>query len=166
MTTGPKLRLGKTLVPGLLAVGLFGVMALITLNTAFEPMTQAAGAGFPDDVSITAELGYALFGFDELQQIGGTEPFLAAVLLVAVALDAALDASLVLAKREESGEPVAALSTTGDVSSASEGAQPAVADGGERSADGPRSTSDRRSDGGEPNEVEADGAADGGGETR
>ncbi|WP_254763612.1 hypothetical protein [Natrinema marinum] len=136
MTTGPKLRLGKTLVPGLLAVGLFAVMALIAVNTAFEPMTQAAGAGFPDDVSITAELGYALFGFDELQEIGGTEPFLAAVLLVAVALDAALDASLVLAKREEGGEPVAALSTTGEVSSPSEGAQPAVADGGESETGG------------------------------
>jgi hypothetical protein len=130
MTTGPKLRLGKTLVPGLLAVGLFGVMALITLNTAFEPMTQAAGAGFPDDVSITAELGYALFGFDSLQEIGGTEPFLAAVLLVAIALDAALDASLVLAKREEEGEPVAALSSTGEASSSETGPEPAVTDGG------------------------------------
>lgn len=130
MTTGPKLRLGKTLVPGLLAVGLFGVMALITLNAAFEPMTAAAGAGFPADVSITAELGYALFGFDELQQIGGTEPFLAAVLLVAVALDAALDASLVLAKREEGGEPVAALASAGEASSATGGPSPAVTDGG------------------------------------
>ncbi|QLG50736.1 hypothetical protein [Natrinema halophilum] len=135
MTTGPKLRLGRTLVPGLLAVGLFGVMALITLNTTFEPMTAAAGAGFPDGVSITAELGYALFGFHELQQIGGTEPFLAAVLLVAVALDAALDASLVLAKREEGGEPVAALSSTGEASS-SEGSTPTVADGGTKSNDG------------------------------
>jgi len=130
MTTGPKLRLGKTLVPGLLAVGLFGVMALITLGATFEPMTTAAGAGFPDDVSITAELGYALFGFDELQTIGGTEPFLAAVLLVAVALDAALDASLVLAKREDDGEPVSALSSTGDSSSATGGPSPAVTDGG------------------------------------
>ena len=130
MTTGPKLRLGKTLVPGLLAVGLFGVMALITLNAAFEPMTAAAGAGFPADVSITAELGYALFGFDELQQIGGTEPFLAAVLLVAVALDAALDASLVLAKREEEGEPVAALASAGEEASATGGPEPAVTDGG------------------------------------
>ncbi|WP_226005707.1 hypothetical protein [Natrinema salinisoli] len=136
MTTGPKLRLGKTLVPGLLAVGLFAVMALITLNTAFEPMSQG---GFPD-VSITAELGYALFGFDELQTIGGTEPFLAAVLLVAVALDAALDASLVLAKREEGGEPVSALSSAGEASSSSEGAEPAVADGGTRSEGGSTET--------------------------
>ncbi|SEQ55821.1 hypothetical protein [Natrinema salaciae] len=125
MTTGPKLRLGKTLVPGLLAVALFAVMALVTVNAGFGDMT-----GFPDGISITAELGYALFGFDELQEVGGTEPFLAAVLLVAVALDAALDASLVLAKREEGGEPVAALATTGESSSAGEAAEPAVADGG------------------------------------
>ncbi|QCS43219.1 hypothetical protein [Natrinema versiforme] len=136
MTTGPKLRLGKTLVPGLLAVGLFAVMALITLNASFDPMTAAAGAGFPDDVSITAELGYALFGYDSLQQIGGTEPFLAAVLLVAIALDAALDAALVLAKREEGGEPVAALSSTGESSSSGEGAAPAVADGGSAESTG------------------------------
>ncbi len=129
MTTGPKLRLGKTLVPGLLAVGLFAVMALITLNASFGGM-----AGFPDGISITAELGYALFGYDELQTVGGTEPFLAAVLLVAVALDAALDASLVLAKREEEGEPVAALSSADEASS--EAARPAVADGGDRSDGG------------------------------
>ncbi|WP_254522896.1 hypothetical protein [Natrinema caseinilyticum] len=161
MTTGPKLRLGRTLVPGLLAVGLFGVMALIALNTTFEPMTAAAGAGFPDDVSITAELGYALFGFDSLQQVGGTEPFLAAVLLVAVALDAALDASLVLAKREEGGEPVSALSSTGASSSSDTGPEPAVTDGGKRSGDGSRSSSERRSDGGKRSE-----SADAGGESR
>jgi len=148
MTTGPKLRLGRTLVPGLLAVGLFGVMALITLNAAFEPMT-AAGAGFPADVSITAELGYALFGFDELQQIGGTEPFLAAVLLVAVALDAALDASLVLAKREEEGEPVAALASAGADASTTGGPEPAVTDGGtdDSSADTTGQSADAGGDG-------------------
>ncbi|MFA9501808.1 hypothetical protein ACERIM_03395 [Natrinema sp. H-ect1] len=123
MTTGPKLRLGKTLVPGLLAVGLFAVMALITLNASFGGME-----GFPEGISVTAELGYALFGYDELQTVGGTEPFLAAVLLVAVALDAALDASLVLAKREEGGEPVSALSSADEASS--ETPEPAVADGG------------------------------------
>ncbi|OLZ41702.1 hypothetical protein A6E15_12215 [Natrinema saccharevitans] len=123
MTTGPKLRLGKTLVPGLLAVGLFAVMALITFNASFGGMT-----GFPEGISVTAELGYALFGYDELQTVGGTEPFLAAVLLVAVALDAALDASLVLAKREDGGEPVSALSSTDEASS--EGPETAVADGG------------------------------------
>ena len=112
MTTGPKIRRGESLLPGLLAVGLFGLMALIVLNTSFQPMSEA---GFPEGISITAELGYALFDLEALQSaegnVGATEPFLAAFLLVAVALDAALDASLVLAKREEEGQPVAALAS-------------------------------------------------------
>ncbi|MXV64097.1 hypothetical protein GS429_18905 [Natronorubrum sp. JWXQ-INN-674] len=115
MTSGPQLRLGKTLLPGLLAVALFGIMALVVLNTSFT--TTMADAGFPDGISITSEIGYAMFDLDALSStdgnMGATEPFLAAFLLIAVTLDAALDASLVLAKREEEGEPVAALSSTG-----------------------------------------------------
>ncbi|MFA9425164.1 hypothetical protein [Natronorubrum sp. A-ect3] len=114
MTTGPQFRVGKTLLPGLLAVALFGMMALIVLNTSFASM---ANAGYPDGIAITSEIGYAMFDLDVLQStegsIGATEPFLASFLLVAIALDAALDASLVLAKREEGGEPVSPLSSTG-----------------------------------------------------
>ena len=111
MTTGPKLRLGKTLVPGVLAVVLFALMGVITLNTGFGTMT-----GYPEGISITSEIGYAMFDMTALQSgamnIGDTEPFLVSFLLIAVVLDAALDASLVLAKREEAGEPVTALSST------------------------------------------------------
>ncbi|MFP9059269.1 hypothetical protein ACLI4R_01915 [Natrialbaceae archaeon A-chndr2] len=111
MTTGPKLRLGKTLVPGILAVVLFALMGMITLNTGFGTMT-----GYPEGISITSEIGYAMFDMTALQSgamnIGDTEPFLVSFLLIAVVLDAALDASLVLAKREEAGEPVTALSST------------------------------------------------------
>ena len=103
MTTGPKLRLGETLLPGVLAVALFGLMALIVLNTQFSSMT-----GYPDGVAITSEIGYAMFDLTVLQSgegaIGDTEPFLISFLLAAIVLDAALDASLVLAKREEKGE--------------------------------------------------------------
>ncbi|ELY44566.1 hypothetical protein [Natronorubrum sulfidifaciens] len=113
MTTGPQLRLGKSLLPGVLAVGLFGLMALIVLNTSFSTM---ATAGYPDGISITSEIGYAMFNLEVLQStdgsIGATEPFLAAFLLVAITLDAALDASLVLAKREEDGEPVSPLGSS------------------------------------------------------
>ena len=122
MTNGPRLRGGKRLVPGLLAVGLFALMALITLNASF-----GEAAGFEAD-SITAAIGYALFDLEALQQeagVTGTEPFLAAFLLVAVALDAALDASLVLAKREEEGQPVGPLSSTGP-DDAGPGARPAT----------------------------------------
>ncbi|OVE84751.1 hypothetical protein [Natronolimnobius baerhuensis] len=121
MTRRPKLRLGSTLAPGILAVGLFALMALIVLNTPFGTMPDAA---FEVD-SITAAIGYALFDLGPLQEtdgVSGTEPFLAAFLLIALTLDAALDASLVLAKREESGEPVAALASRGsDAGDATDG---------------------------------------------
>ncbi|THE62884.1 hypothetical protein D8Y22_20720 [Salinadaptatus halalkaliphilus] len=112
MTTRPELRLGSVLAPGLLAVALFGLMAAIVLNTGFGQM-----AGFPDDLSIVSEIGYAMFDLEPLQSNEGaipdTEPFLAAFLLIAIVLDAALDASLVLAKREDAGEPVSPLSSQG-----------------------------------------------------
>lgn len=131
MTTGPRLRLGNSLLPGILAVALFIMMALIVLNTGFGAMQ-----GFPEGISVTAELGYAMFGFEALQSteqaVGNTEPFLAALLLIAVVLDAALDASLVLAKRETEGEPVVALSSASSGSTGSTGDnQVAAADGGE-----------------------------------
>ena len=130
MTTGPRLRLGRTLVPGVLAVALFAVMGLIALNSPFEAMPSEPFAG----VSVTANIGYAMLDLTALQEVP-SEPFLASFILAAIVLDAALDASLVLAKREEQGEPVAALSTTGEVSSSGEGAEPAVADGGQQSPD-------------------------------
>ena len=112
MTQRPKLRLGSSLAPGILAVGLFVLMALIVLNTPFESMAEG---GFEVE-SITAAIGYALFDLGPLQEadgVTGTEPFLAAFLLIALTLDAALDAALVLAKREEQGEPVVALASRG-----------------------------------------------------
>ncbi|RQG97254.1 hypothetical protein [Natrarchaeobius chitinivorans] len=109
MTNRPELRLGGALAPGILAVVLFGLMAMIALNTGFSPEME----GFEGVDSITAEIGYAMFDLDALQSTEGsipdTEAFLAAFLLIAVTLDAALDASLVLAKREEEGEPVTPL---------------------------------------------------------
>ena len=129
MTTGPKLRLGKTLVPGVLAVVLFALMGVITLNTGFGTMT-----GYPEGISITSEIGYAMFDMAALQSgamnIGDTEPFLVSFLLIAVVLDAALDASLVLAKREEEGEPVTALSSTPTDTGSSTAGESTATDGG------------------------------------
>ncbi|MFC4544603.1 hypothetical protein ACFO5R_21965 [Halosolutus amylolyticus] len=136
MTNGPKLRLGGSLAPGLLAVALFGVMALIVVNTPFAAMPAEGFA--PADTTITENIGYALLDLSALQQID-SEPFLVSFLLIAVVLDAALDASLVLAKREEAGEPVAALSSTGAETGSGAGAgastpaDRAVADGGNES---------------------------------
>ncbi|MDZ7730797.1 MAG: hypothetical protein U5K37_07615 [Natrialbaceae archaeon] len=97
--TGPRLHRGASISAALLAGVLFVVMALVAIATPFsEP------AGFPTSVSITAEIGYALFRSLPSGRfrgsLGHTEPFLAAFLLVAVLLDAALDAALVLAKRD------------------------------------------------------------------
>ncbi len=128
MTTGPKLRLGSDLLPGIIAVALFAMMGLIVLNTSFTGME-----GFPE-TSITAEIGYALFDMTPLQSEGlaDTERFLAAFLLAAIVLDAALDAALVLAKREEAGETVTALSSTAASSSSGPAGTPggAATDGG------------------------------------
>ncbi|WP_255190553.1 hypothetical protein [Natronobeatus ordinarius] len=133
MTTGPSLRLGKALVPGVLAVALFGLMALIVVNTGFGSMR-----GFPEGISVTSEIGYALLDLTTMQStegaIGGTERFLVSFILIAIVLDAALDASLVLAKREEEGEPVTALSSApSDASSGAAGGRQAAANGGTRS---------------------------------
>ncbi|MDJ1430757.1 hypothetical protein [Halostagnicola sp. A-GB9-2] len=111
MTTRPELRVGSFLLPGVLAIALFGMMTAIVLNTTFTGTMQ----GFPDGISVTSEIGYALFDLEPLQStegsMGNTEPFLVSFFLVAIVLDAALDAALVLAKREDEGEPVAALSS-------------------------------------------------------
>ncbi len=135
MTTGPSLRLGKTLVPGVLAVALFGVMALIALSTGF----QDEMAGFPEGIAITSEIGYAMLDLTTMQStegaIANTERFLVSFILAAIVLDAALDASLVLAKREEEGETVTALSSapsdaSSGVAEPSVGGRSTAADGG------------------------------------
>ena len=139
MTTGPQLRLGKTLVPGVLAVVLFGLIAAVVLNTSFGAMT-----GFDTDASITANIGYAMFDMAVLQEID-SEPFLASFLLAAIVLDAALDASLVLAKREEEGEMVTALSRTGT----SVGSDSSIGTDAGSSGDGPSPATDGGQTGGE-----------------
>ena len=147
MTTRPEIRREGSFLPGVLAVVLFGLMTVIVVNTQLGTTT-----GFPDGISITSEIGYALFDLEALQSTEGgmadTEPFLVAFLLIAIVLDAALDAAIVLAKREDEGEPVAPLaSTSGD---AGEAGSAAVADGGRhRSSAGGSDSSGRSDDGGE-----------------
>ncbi|MFD1634218.1 proton-conducting membrane transporter [Haloplanus ruber] len=129
MTTKPKLRVGSHLLPGLAAVALFVVIAVAVLRASFgDPQ------GFPSDGSITASIGYAMFNLD-MGAVPG-EGFLVAFIVIAIALDAALDGSILLAKREEEGSAVALL-----------------ADGGrqvhERLTDGTESDSDADDDGGD-----------------
>jgi NADH-quinone oxidoreductase subunit J len=123
MTTRPELNTTGSLLPGLAAVALFVVMAVAILRASFgDPQ------GFAADAGITASIGYAMFDL-EMGSVPG-ESFLAALIVVAVALDAALDGSLLLAKREEDGSPVALL------------------------ADGGRRVRDRLRDGEEPSDAE------------
>lgn len=159
-TTRPRLRLGRHLAPGLLAVALFGAMAAIVLNTGFTGTMDTDAFA---DVAVTEEIGYALFGFTEMQSgaVADTENFLVALILIAVVLDAALDASLVLAKREEDGRPVSPLSTTSPTTSAGEASGPV----GPAATDGGRDGDSAVTDGGQSEtSVKADGS-DGSGST-
>jgi NADH-quinone oxidoreductase subunit J len=106
VTTRPKLRLGSHLLPGLAAVALFVVMAAAILQASFgDPQ------GFAPDAPITASIGYAMFNLD-MGAVPG-EGMLVALIVIAVALDAALDGSILLAKREEGGSAVALLADGG-----------------------------------------------------
>ena len=107
MTTGPRMiPLDRGLVPGLIAVALFVIMAGVFLTADGTPAFEWAftdPAGFPD-TSIVAAIGYSLIGAAEYGAVEGTENFLVALILIGVMLDAALDGALMLAKRETGGD--------------------------------------------------------------
>jgi len=97
VTTRPQLYAGRHLLGGLAAVGLFVMMLLAVVTSEFE-----APVGFPADASVTANLGYALFGLP-IQTIPA-ESFLVALIVIAVALDVAIDGAVYLARREPGEE--------------------------------------------------------------
>ncbi|POG57508.1 proton-conducting membrane transporter [Haloferax sp. Atlit-12N] len=97
MTTKPQLKLGSHLVPGLAAVALFVVMAVVFVGASF-PNPQ----GFAEGANITASIGYSMFNLDFGDVTG--ESFLVAFIVIAVTLDVALDGAIHLARREESGQ--------------------------------------------------------------
>lgn len=98
MTTKPKLHPDLNLMPGLIAVALFVVMAAAFVGASFpEP------AGFPADASIVASLGYAMFNITgDFVSVEG-EGLLAAFEIIDVVLVAALVGSVMLARREGGG---------------------------------------------------------------
>lgn len=106
MTTRPRsIGFSRRLVPGLIAVALFGIMAAVFLTAdGTTPLEWAFTdpAGFPD-VSIVGSIGYALIGAAEYG-VEGTENFLVALILIAIVLDAALDGALMLASRDDGGD--------------------------------------------------------------
>jgi NADH-quinone oxidoreductase subunit J len=137
VTTRPELvdMDGSRLLPGLAAVALFLVMAAAFLTASF-----GASAGFPGG-SITASIGYAMFDLLELAPVG-SEGFLITFLIIALVLDAALEAAVMLARREEEGEPLATYdeadtdADAGDVDPT--GAPGVAADGGPGTTGGER----------------------------
>ena len=92
----------------LAVTALFAVLTTVVVGAAgsFPDPT-----GFPADASIVHNIGYALFdiGIGEIP----AEGFLAAFLIIALALDVALDAAIYLAKREDEGSIVSALTDGG-----------------------------------------------------
>ena len=128
MTTRPELvdMDSSRLLPGLAAVALFLVMA-----AAFLTATFGAAAGFPDG-SVTASIGYAMF--DLLDQAAITsEGFLIVFLIIALVLDAALEAAVMLARREGEGQPIETYEQADTEASDESGTTPDMAaDGGER----------------------------------
>jgi NADH-quinone oxidoreductase subunit J len=97
--TRPRLKRDVDYRPGLAAVALFVVMAAAFVNVQFP------APGFQENASFVASIGAALFGVDATVVAGDgaipAEGFLGALIILAVLLDAALDGSLMLAKRDD-----------------------------------------------------------------
>lgn len=109
MTSRPSLRLGRHLLPGVIALGFFGLLVWIAGTATF-----GGAAGFPGDVSVTANIGYALWDVERGADAIRGEGFLVAFEIVAMVLVAALVGAVMLARREVDGEVVTALFATGD----------------------------------------------------
>ncbi|MES3516659.1 MAG: proton-conducting membrane transporter [Natronomonas sp.] len=92
MTTRPRVRKSRQMAVGVLAVGLFGILAVIFATSGF-----GTADGFQDG-EITASIGYAMFNLDA--RTVASEGFLVAFITIAIVLDAALDGAVMLAKKE------------------------------------------------------------------
>lgn len=127
-----------SLLPGLAALALFGVLATVFVGASFgDP-----ASGFAGEAGVTASIGYAMFNIQHPDAIP-SEGFLVAFLIIAVVLDAALDGAVLLARRDEQGEITTALRS--DATEATEGEGVATAGGAGSDPDQPSVT-----DGGRP----------------
>ena len=96
---------GSRIVPAIAVGALFVLMAVTSLTAEF-----GEAAGFPEGESVVHNIGYALFNLgDHGVATIPSEGFLAAFLIVAVALDVAVDGAIYLAKREEDGTIISAV---------------------------------------------------------
>jgi NADH-quinone oxidoreductase subunit J len=109
MTDRPELAREGNFVAGLAAIALFVVLGAVFVGVSFP-----TPVGFGEAPAVTKSLGAALFDIapsqlmDEGQGAVPAEGFLVAFILIAVVLDAALDGALMLAKRDEEEEGIAA----------------------------------------------------------
>jgi NADH-quinone oxidoreductase subunit J len=101
MTSRPQTRDASTLLPGVVAVALFGVLAVVFLGASFGD-----AAGFPSGANITASIGYAMFNIFGIggDQIVGSEGFLVAFEIIDLVLVAALAGAVMLARRDSDEE--------------------------------------------------------------
>jgi NADH-quinone oxidoreductase subunit J len=130
VTTRPQLRTGKSQAIGVLAVALFGLMALTFLTADF-----GAAEGFGGATGITAAIGRAMFNLAPEQASVPSEGFLIPFEIIDVVLVAALAAAVMLARREEGREGFLPLTDGGrpeDEDGPDPGARDADDDGGER----------------------------------
>jgi NADH-quinone oxidoreductase subunit J len=95
------------LLPGLVAVALF-----VVLSAVYATAELPGATGFPGEGSITASIGYAMFNLGDLAS-HPSEQFLIAFEIIDIVLVAALVGSIMLARREEDGELVTALTDGG-----------------------------------------------------
>ena len=95
----PSWRIGPHLLPGVVAVALFGVLAAVIVGTPF-----GSPIGFPEGESIVEHIGFALFNIELGDAELRGEGFLVAFLVIALVLDAALEGSLMLSERDDESD--------------------------------------------------------------
>ena len=105
-----------SLLPGLAALALFGVLAAVFAGASFgDPASSFAGGE-----GITASIGYAMFNIQHPDAIAG-EGFLVAFEIIDIVLVAALVGGVMLARRDERGEITTALRSDATESTEGEG---------------------------------------------
>ncbi|MFB6094541.1 MAG: NADH-quinone oxidoreductase subunit F [Halanaeroarchaeum sp.] len=95
MTTRPQFATDLNLLPGLVAAGLFAVMAAVFLGAGFPEQS-----GFPAGARITASIAYAMFDLGGTASTVASDGFLAAFEIIDLVLVAALVAAVMLARRD------------------------------------------------------------------
>ncbi|GAB7013397.1 proton-conducting membrane transporter [Halolamina salina] len=114
MVTRPELKEDGNYANGLAAAVLFVVLAAVFLTSNF-----GEAAGFAEDASLVAGIGYALMDLQTMSAVA-VEGFLAAFEIIGLVLVVATVAAVTLARRQSDGSYVTALTDGGRKASDSE----------------------------------------------